>query len=110
FYLDRANEAGAHWRAGLLGFAKWPWFLLALLDVVTARRVGYTITNKSERQAGYPPFVRWHVALAIVMAAAVAVSRTRGTTSAVLEGVALVVAVVAVALAAHGARIPPPPF
>lgn len=110
FYLDRANEAGAHWSAGLLGFAKWPWFLLALLDVVTARRVGYTITNKSERQAGYPPFVRWHLALAIAMAAAVAVSRTRGTTSAVLEGVALVVAAVALALAAHGARIPPPPF
>lgn len=110
FYLDWSNERGSHWRASVLGFAKWPWFLLALLDVLTARRVGYTITDKSERQAGYPPFVRWHLVLATVMAAAVVVSRSRGTTSVLLEVTGITVAVVALALAAHGARIPPPPF
>ena len=46
FYLDRRNEWGFHWRVAVLQYAKWPWFLLALLDVLVDRRVSYVLTPK----------------------------------------------------------------
>lgn len=46
FYLDWRNEWGWHWRAGLLHFAKWPYFLLALYQVLLNRRVPYAMTSK----------------------------------------------------------------
>ena len=46
FYLDPRNEWGFHWRVALLQYAKWPWFLLALLDVLLGRRVSYILTPK----------------------------------------------------------------
>lgn len=46
FYLDPQEEKGFHWRAALLQYAKWPWFMLALIDVLTGRRVPYVLTSK----------------------------------------------------------------
>lgn len=46
FYLDRRREWGLHWRASLLKLAKWPYFLVALLDVVLDKRVPYVMTRK----------------------------------------------------------------
>ena len=46
FYLDRRSESGLHWRAWLLRYAKWPYFLLALLDVVLRRQFPYALTRK----------------------------------------------------------------
>ncbi len=46
FYLDPRGEWGTHWRAGLLRYAKWPVFLLALWDVAVGRRVPYAVTRK----------------------------------------------------------------
>jgi cellulose synthase/poly-beta-1,6-N-acetylglucosamine synthase-like glycosyltransferase len=46
FYLDPPKEWGIHWRVALLQYAKWPWFLLALLDVLLSRRVSYILTPK----------------------------------------------------------------
>jgi cellulose synthase (UDP-forming) len=46
FYLDPRNEWGFHWRVALLQYAKWPWFLLALLDVLFGRRMPYALTSK----------------------------------------------------------------
>ena len=46
FYLDSANEKGVHWRVALLQYAKWPWLILALLDVLLGRRVAYVLTSK----------------------------------------------------------------
>ena len=43
FYLDRRHEWGLHWRVVLLHFAKWPYFLLALYDVVLGRKLAYVI-------------------------------------------------------------------
>ena len=39
FYLDWKSERGMHWRVGLLQLAKWPYFLLALYDVLTRRAI-----------------------------------------------------------------------
>jgi len=46
FYLDPRNEWGFHWRVALLQYAKWPWFLLALFDVLFSRRLSYALTPK----------------------------------------------------------------
>ena len=46
FYLDPKEEWGFHWRVALLQYAKWPWFLLALLDVLFGRRMPYALTSK----------------------------------------------------------------
>ena len=46
FYLDPRNEWGWHWRAGLLQLAKWPYFLLALSQVLLNRRLPYVLTSK----------------------------------------------------------------
>jgi hypothetical protein len=51
FYLDPQKERGFHWRAALLQYAKWPWFMLALLDVLTARRMPYVLTTKVKPEA-----------------------------------------------------------
>ena len=49
FYLAPRIEFGLHVRAGFLRFAKWASSVLALLDAVTGRRTGYTITYKTSK-------------------------------------------------------------
>jgi cellulose synthase (UDP-forming) len=51
FYLDRRHEWGWHWRAGLLQLAKWPYFLLALFQVLSNRRFPYALTSKVRARA-----------------------------------------------------------
>jgi cellulose synthase/poly-beta-1,6-N-acetylglucosamine synthase-like glycosyltransferase len=51
FYLDNKKEWGAHWRANLLQYAKWPVFIWALWDVATGRRVPYALTRKLGRKS-----------------------------------------------------------
>jgi cellulose synthase/poly-beta-1,6-N-acetylglucosamine synthase-like glycosyltransferase len=46
FYLDWRNEWGFHWRVAVLHYAKWPWFLLALFDVLFKRQRPYLLTPK----------------------------------------------------------------
>jgi cellulose synthase/poly-beta-1,6-N-acetylglucosamine synthase-like glycosyltransferase len=46
FYIDSRNEWGLHWRAALLQFAKWPFLVMAMYDVVMGRFVQYAITRK----------------------------------------------------------------
>lgn len=107
FYLDWRAERGLHWSAGVLGFAKWPWFALALLDVVAGRRVGYTITDKTDRGNRHLPFVAWHGLLAVAMALTLWLARDLPLQPAV-RGAALVIATLAAALTVHG-LLPPPP-
>jgi len=47
FYLDRKREGGLHWRVGALQLAKWPYFLLAIRDVLLDHRVPYAVTRKT---------------------------------------------------------------
>ena len=51
FYLDWRNECGWHWRAGVLQLAKWPYFLVALYQVVLNRRLPYMLTSKVKVRA-----------------------------------------------------------
>jgi len=51
FYLDWCKERGWHWRAGLMQLAKWPYFLLALYQVLLNRRKPYALTSKVKRRS-----------------------------------------------------------
>jgi cellulose synthase (UDP-forming) len=48
FYLDWKVEWGSHWRILILHYAKWPFFLMALWDVLSARKLPYALTVKTE--------------------------------------------------------------
>jgi cellulose synthase (UDP-forming) len=46
FYLDVPNELNLHWRTMFLQYAKWPYILLALTDVILKRQISYEVTLK----------------------------------------------------------------
>ncbi|MEO5957189.1 MAG: glycosyltransferase family 2 protein [Nitrospiraceae bacterium] len=47
FYLNGKLERGLHWRARLLQFAKWPYQLAAVADVLINRQFPYVTTPKA---------------------------------------------------------------
>lgn len=47
FYLNKKLEQGIHWRAGLLQFAKWPYQLAAVADVLVNRQFPFITTPKT---------------------------------------------------------------
>ena len=65
FYLDPDTEGGVHWRSALLWYAKWPWLLAAVFDVVRKRRMAYVITPKVGERVFFRPFAFTHVFLAV---------------------------------------------
>jgi cellulose synthase (UDP-forming) len=70
FYLSWREEGGIHWRAAVLQYASWPWFLLALVDVLIGRRPAYVVTRKSAQVRQYLPFIGVHLGIAAVVALA----------------------------------------
>ena len=58
FYLNRKLEQGIHWRASLLRFAKWPYQLAAVADVLVNRQFPFITTPKT-RSSGRASFVLW---------------------------------------------------
>jgi hypothetical protein len=52
FYLNGKLEQGFHWRARLLQFAKWPYQLAAVADVLGNRQFPYLTTLKTEVPCG----------------------------------------------------------
>ena len=56
FYLKKESEQGIHWRASLLQFAKWPYQLAAVADVLINRQFPYITTPKT-RSSGRASFI-----------------------------------------------------
>lgn len=110
FYLDRRRESGMHWCAGMLGFAKWPWFLLALADAAANRRLGYVVTQKARSPGAYRPFVAWNAFLAATLVGTWLWATLHGPVPVALGIGALGGALATAFLAIHGARRPPPPW
>ena len=70
FYLDWRSEWGWHWRAAVLQLAKWPYFLLALYEVMFNRRVPYIITPKV-REISRRTLLLWpHLLVVLVLCTA----------------------------------------
>jgi cellulose synthase (UDP-forming) len=61
FYLNGRQEWGWHWRAGVLQWAKWPYLLLALAQVLGNRQHPYVLTRKGKerRRPGDAQPLRW---------------------------------------------------
>lgn len=109
FFLDRLNGAGFHWRAAVVRFAKWPYSLAALWDVIRNRRSSFMLTQKTVASGG---FLFWpHLAIAFVIGAAwlagVALGRIRSVPIQALAGAAIAACL---ALALSGLRGSPPPY
>jgi cellulose synthase (UDP-forming) len=63
FFLGGSAEGGVHWRAGLLRLAKWPYLMLALVDVIIDRKHPYSITLKVKAQSRQYMLVWPHLAV-----------------------------------------------
>jgi cellulose synthase/poly-beta-1,6-N-acetylglucosamine synthase-like glycosyltransferase len=70
FYLDGCGERGIHWRSVVLHYASWPWFILALAEVVFGRRPAYAVTRKSNHRGRSPEFIGVHLAIVATVALA----------------------------------------
>jgi hypothetical protein len=70
FYLDWRNERGWHWRAGVLQLAKWPYFLLALSQVLLNRRLPYVLTSKVKAESRPHVLLRPHLLTAALICTA----------------------------------------
>jgi len=75
FYLDWRNECGLPWRAAVLRFAKWPYFLLALYEAILHRQVSYSITPKVKEKSRSIRLLLWpHLLVALLVCAAWVIS------------------------------------
>jgi len=99
FYLDPRSEKGIHWRAGLLRYAKWPVFILALWDVAVNRDVPYALTRKVRKESRAPLLLVPHLLVVTSVCAAFAAGHWVGRTlPSLLYWVAAVVVTVSLAL------------
>jgi cellulose synthase (UDP-forming) len=105
FYLEWRREAGFHWRAAVLHYASWPWFVLALVDVLVGRRPPYAVTRKSKQTGRWLPFIgaQLGIAAVIILAWVVGVWLGRPPSPAAM-GVAGVFILVSLALSVRELR------
>lgn len=111
FFLDPRREWGIHWRAGFVGYAKWPWLVLAFADAVRGRYGAYTTTSKSMAAPPARALAIVHATLCAVIALAWAVAMWRRPfTSIPLHLAAAIVVVLSLLVAASVTIRFPPPF
>jgi cellulose synthase (UDP-forming) len=67
FFLGGAAERGLHWRAGLLQLAKWPYLLVALVEVLLGRHYPYQTTLKVRPTARRFLLVRAHLPIILLL-------------------------------------------
>ena len=110
FFLDVRSEAGLHLRSGIMRFAKWPYIVLALVDVVRSRHHAYLMTRKTKGRNGYlliPP----HLAGAAFVTVATVLGTVRGADRApVILLAAAVFVVMSLGLCLSELREPPDCF
>ena len=100
-----------HWRSALLWYAKWPWLLAAVIDVVRNRRMAYVITPKVRERVFFRTFAFTHVFLAVGILFAWLVGRLlHNEPTPHLEFLASVLVVTSLWLAWTELRGFPPPF
>ena len=109
FFLDAADGFGFHWRAAVVRFAKWPYTVLSLWEVIRNRQFPYTLTRK-DRAGGRVLF--WpHIVVALIMSAAwfagAELGRIRFLSVHLLFGAVILMCL---ALVLSGVRGFPPPY
>ncbi|MGH9276915.1 MAG: glycosyltransferase [Acidimicrobiales bacterium] len=111
FFLNPSVEAGLHLRSGILRFAKWPYVLIAVWDVIRTADHPYLITRKLKdtrrRFLLAPP----HLLVAGALTAAWVLGGLRGESrSAFIQLAAAGIVALAVALSVSELRAPPDSF
>jgi cellulose synthase (UDP-forming) len=108
FCLNRREELGLQWRAKLLRFGKWPWFVVALVEVVRGPTRGYTMTRKTERAGRHFVLAPPHLGAAALLVAAASIGLVRGRPTAALTYV-VATAFVALCVIVVATELPPAP-
>jgi hypothetical protein len=99
FFLHPRSEAGFHWRAGILRFAKWPFILLASVEAALNVRHAYSVTRKVPGSSAPWSLLAAHGATASLIAAAWIIGSLRGAaTSPILDLLTVVILVAAAAV------------
>ena len=109
FYIGR-DERGLHWRASLLEYAKWPWFVVAVWDVLTARSIPYVITRKTSAKARIGGVVPVNAAIVVLVALAWLIGRTQGPTDPISATAGLTFVILSLVVIATALIPAPPPF
>lgn len=109
FYLG-PEERGMHWRSALLEFAKWPWFAVALIDVVLARAIPYTVTRKTPTGKPFVRVIELNAALACSLVLAWLIGRSHGTPGPISTALGLIFVVLSVIVIITAFIPPPPPY
>lgn len=73
YFLDPQRERGLHWRALLLQFAKWPYFVRALYEALRGWNGAYDVTPKSGSPRRRGSIAVPHLMLAALLGVAVMV-------------------------------------
>lgn len=111
FYLDWPNERGMHWRSALLEYAKWPWLLMALFDVIRNHAPSYAVTWKKKRDGVFEPFLLYHAGLGLIVALAWMIGTlSPGDVHPFLRACATVVLATSATLVATELVTSPPPY
>ena len=110
FYLDPKREAGFHWRALLLQFAKWPFLMLAAWRALMGPSRGYDVTQKARPNPVSSSFAMVHIVIAALMSAAWLFGTEFSNVSTPMTLICLAIVVLSVALAWTATWQYPPPF
>lgn len=111
FYLDWRTEWGFHGWAVVLKLSKWPFFLMAFLDVITSKRIGYVLTQKTESNSSQVRLFWPHLLVAFLIGAAWAVGVMNGYVyNPILEAIAGFIIIGHLALTLTAFKKFPPPY
>jgi cellulose synthase (UDP-forming) len=110
FYLDPKRERGTHWRALLLQFAKWPFFMLALVRALRSRSRKYDATQKARSNPLSFGFAFVHLVIAGTIAAAWLIGRVDSNVPVTLSITCLAIVLLSVSLASTTFWRYPGPF
>jgi cellulose synthase (UDP-forming) len=78
FYLNWRSEFGIHWRAMILHYAKWPYLLLALGQVLLGHHAPFPMNPKIKSVRSHPMFLWPHLCVALLISVAAAISLVNG--------------------------------
>jgi cellulose synthase (UDP-forming) len=110
FYIDFRNEWGLHWRVALLQFAKWPFLVMAMFDVIMGRFVHYVITRKAGLSSCNSTLLWPHVLTIVVINCSWVIGTAYHVLNPLLHISAVAAIVISLCLIATGFLRYPEPF
>ena len=111
FFLDPRSEFGWHWRSAFVGFVKWPYFVLAVVDAIRGKYGIYPITYKTRRFRSVIGFAITHAAVLVSIGTAWTIDFFRGSAEFIPLHIAIgFTAIASLAAVITSFRDFPPPY